>query len=170
MGYKNPTFSVDVSGYHFVFLGLYAETKGSTAHGGIAKTRVLLDEDLQWLKDDIKKNKLPSLVFLHYGVAEDDMKGNWWFERSPEHALLQNRKDLKKILKTDKNLLAVFSGHQHWTKRIVEDGIKYFVLGSLVEDVHGNGVPEGIWLEVDIDGKEIKVKERNMEFKHGGNG
>ena len=37
---------------------------------------------------------------------------------------LQNsKKELKEILKSDKNLLAVFSGHQHWTKKIVEDFI-----------------------------------------------
>ena len=138
MGHKKPTFSINLNDHHFVFLG-------------VAKGRILPAEDLMWLEKDIKGNKFPSLYFIHYGVAEDDMQGNWWSENNKNfNPLLENRDELKKILKTDKNLLGVFCGHQHWTKTIVEDGITYFVIGSLVEDMLGDGKPEGIFLEVDI--------------------
>ena len=42
---------------------------------------------------------------------------------------MSSRTEVKELLKKDKNLLAVFSGHQHWTKKTVEDGISYYVVG-----------------------------------------
>ncbi len=165
MGYEHSTFSVDLLGYHFVFLGLDVNTKIGVQGGGILKTQFVSNEDLEWLKKDLEKNKLPVLVFNHFGIAEDNMEGNWWFERVPEHAILGNRKELKEILKKEKNLIAVFSGHQHWTKKIVEDGINYYVVGSLTENINDDGItPDGVYFEVDLEGESIDVKERHVEI------
>ena len=117
MGYEHSTFSIDMLGYHFIFLGLDVNEALGVEFGGIFKTQFISKEDIEWLKNDLEKNNLPSIVFTHFGIAEDDMKGNWWFAKSPDHALLGNRAEVKEILKKDKNLLAVFSGHQHWTKK-----------------------------------------------------
>lgn len=76
------------------------------------------------------------------------MKGNWWFENCPQYAVLGNRKEIKDILNKDKNLIAVFSGHQHWTKKLIENGVNYYVLGSLTENINDNGVPDGVYYEV----------------------
>jgi len=164
LGYKNSTFSVNINGYHLVILGLDATVETPSTNGKIVKPRKISEKDLEWLKDDIKTNKLPSIVFLHYGIAEDDLKGNWWFEHNIEGGLLQNRNELKTILKTDKNLLAVFSGHQHWTKTIIEDNIPYYILGSLTEDSNFTGVPDAVWFEVDLKDKEITITEHQLDF------
>ena len=159
---KKWTFSKDVNGYHLVFLGLSCNGKLSQNDGGILKTRELSKKDLDWLKSDLANNSLPALIFIHYGLAEDNMAGNWWFGKNPEHALLQNRKEVKEILEKSGKVLAVFSGHQHWTKTIVENGISYHVLGSLTEDFDFNGKPDGIWFMVDIDKDNLKITERHL--------
>lgn len=164
MGYKHSTFSLDMLGYHFVFLGLDVNESLDVEFGGILKTQFISNEDLEWLKNDLEKNNLPSIIFTHFGIAEDNMKGNWWFEVNPEHALLGNRKEVKEILKQDKNLIAVFSGHQHWTKKIVEDGIRYYVVGSLTENIHDDGVPDGVYFEVNLEGNKIEVKENHIKL------
>ena len=92
------------------------------------------------------------------------MKGNWWFEKDKEEALLENRNELKEILESDKNIVAVFSGHQHWTKEIEENNIKYFIVGSLVENVNNDGIPDGIFLEVDIKDKNMEIKKRHISI------
>lgn len=164
MGYEYSTFSVDILGYHFVFLGLNVNKTSTVESGGILKTRCISEEDLEWLKNDLEKNELPSLIFTHYGLAEDDMKGNWWFEKNPDHAVFGNRKEIKEILKNDENLVAVFSGHQHWTKKTIEDGISYYVVGSLTENINDDGVPDGVYFELTLDGNEIEVKENHIRL------
>lgn len=164
MGYNHSTFSVDIGGYHFVLLGLNVDANGSHEEGGIFKTQFISQEDLDWLKRDIAENTLPSIYLCHFGIAEDDMAGNWWFWNNPDHALLGNRRELKEILKTDKNILGVFSGHQHWTKHHVEDGIHYHVLGSMTENVNEDDIPDGVYFEVNLDGREIDIIEGHIRL------
>lgn len=168
MEYTHSTFSKDINGYHLVFLGLDLNSNLgknlSLSEGGIIKTHFLSNNDLEWLSNDLKQNKLPSLVFIHYGVAEDTMEGNWWFEKCPNYALLGNRKELKEILKEDTNLLAVFSGHQHWSKKIIEDGIPYYIIGSLTENINMDGIPDGVYFEIDINGEDLTVNEYHLKL------
>lgn len=164
MGYNHSTFSFNVNGIHIVLLGTYVNNQLGTASGGIFKTQFISNEDMIWLKEDLNNNKLPTIICLHFGVAEDDMKGNWWFEPNPEHALLGNRKELKEILKNDKNILAVFSGHQHWTKTIIEDNIPYYILGSMTENINDDGIPDGVYFIVEIDGEKLNVIEKHIRL------
>lgn len=164
MGYEHSTFSFNTNGIHIVVLGTYVNNEIGTEEGGIFKTQFISVEDLEWLKQDLNHNELPTIVCLHFGVAEDQMKGNWWFESCPETALLGNRKELKEILKSNKNILAVFSGHQHWTKKVFEDGIPYYVIGSMTENINNDGVPDGVYFIVEFDGKRIEVIEKHIRL------
>ena len=92
------------------------------------------------------------------------MKGNFWFEQDAESALLKNRDVVKKIIKNCGNVVAVFSGHQHWTKNIVEDNISYYIIGSFVENINGDGIPDGIYLEIQTIGNNIEVKENHIRL------
>ena len=124
------------------------------------------DEDLRWLENDLINTNIPVLIFTHFGIAEDDMKGNWWFEKNPDHALLGNRKEVKEIFKNNSNILGVFSGHQHWTKRLNENGINYYVLGSLTENINDDGIPDGVYFEIDLDGNNINVIEKHLKLNN----
>ena len=53
MGYEHSTFSMDLLGYHFVFLGLDVNTNLGVESGGIFKTQFISNEDLKWLKRDL---------------------------------------------------------------------------------------------------------------------
>jgi len=164
MEYEHSTFSVNECGLHLVFLGTYVNNDFGNEEGGIYKTQFMSQEDIEWLKQDLKENNLPVLVFLHFGVAEDEMKGNWWFEDSPECALLGNRKLLKEILEKENNLIAVFSGHQHWTKKLVENNVNYYILGSLTENINNDGIPDGVYFEIEVDDKKINVIEKHIRL------
>lgn len=164
MGYENSTFSVDINGYHLIFLALTINTQIGTVESGNQKTRRISKEDLEWLKSDLKMNSLPCFVFTHYGIAEDEMKGNWWFNECPNSALLENRKEVKDILNNDNHLLAVFSGHQHWTKKTIENGINYYIVGSLTENINNDGIPDGVYLEIDVEQNKLKVNECHIRL------
>lgn len=64
--------------------------------------------------------------------------------------------------KQDKNVLAVFSGHQHWTKKLQEDGLPYYVLGSLTENINNDGIPDGVYFEVNLENRNMEVIEHHI--------
>ena len=123
------------------------------------------EKEISWLKEDLLKNKLPCLIFTHFGLAEDIQKGNYWFEKNPENALMKNRKEIKNIIKSDNNVIAIFSGHQHWTKQLKEDGKNYYVVGSLTDNVDMKGIPDGIYLEIELENKNVKLIEKHIKVK-----
>lgn len=73
MGYEHSTYSIDICGIHLVLLGTYVNHKIGNAAGGILKTQFISIEDIKWLEEDLKKNKLPVLICTHFGIAEDDI-------------------------------------------------------------------------------------------------
>lgn len=163
-GYNHSTFSFNQNGLHVVVIGTFIDNEKGTEEGGIYKTQFISKEDINWLKNDLKENKMPTIVCLHFGVADDDMKGNYWFESLPDTALLGNREELKQIIEKRGNVLGVFSGHQHWTKFITENNINYYILGSLTENINNDGVPDGVYFVVDFDGEKLNVKTDHFKL------
>lgn len=159
MGYKSHTFSVDIKGYHLVILGITAKHNADGTY-----IIQFLKEDLNWLKRDLQQNNLPCLIFTHYGLAEDNMKGNWWYEKCPQVAVLQERKEIKQILERDNHVIAIFSGHQHWTKKCRENGLDYYICGSLTENIQDDGIPDGVYFEIDIINQTIKLQEHHIKL------
>ncbi len=147
------TFSLDIDGYHLVFLTTQLRPELGLGRGGIFKTQYLSDETLEFLKNDLAKNTRPCLVFTHFALAEDDTIED-------ECLFMKNRAAVKEIIREDKNVLAVFSGHQHITKTLVEDGVPYYVLGSLTACGDQPGVPCGVYFEIELCDGQMTVSER----------
>lgn len=109
---------------------------------------------------------MPCIIFTHFGLAEDKQIGNFWFENEPQAGLMSNRNEVKKIIKSDSNIITVFNGHQHWTKKLQEDEINYYVVGSLTDNVDMKGIPDGIYLKVELDNKKIEIKEEHIKVNN----
>ncbi len=158
IGYTEATFSFDINSYHLLFLGTDVNLDDYKY-----RTQYLSDRDLIWIKDDLERNAdKKTIIFSHFGIAEDDMIGNFWFENDIESGMLRNRRELKEILINQENVLAVFVGHQHWTKRIEESGINYYLVGSLVENIKQDGIPDGVYFEVCVDNDYLDITERHL--------
>lgn len=160
LGYNSLTFSIDVKNYHLVFLGLSIDNDIENNDGGINRTNKISERDIKWLEEDLNHTNLKTLIFCHYGIAEDDMVGNWWFANNKENALLKNRKEIKKIIE-NRNVLAVFSGHQHWTKKITENNLDYYIIGSLTENINNDGIPDAVYYIITLNDDFM-----NIETKH----
>lgn len=155
LGYRS-TYSVDMGGYHLVFLTTEVRPELGFERGGCYRAQYLSDESLQWLQKDLAENELPCLIFTHYGVAEEP-------ELTDECMFMKNRDAVKRILVENKNILAVFSGHQHRTTILEEDGIKYYLLGSLTGCTEKEGVPDGEYLELELCDGGLEVNLRRVE-------
>ncbi len=155
LGYEHSTYSIDAGGYHLVFLTTEVRPELGLARGGCYKTQYLSGSDIEWLKSDLSANKLPTVIFTHFALAEDESK--------PDECLfMKNREDVKKIIRNDKNILAVVSGHQHDTKTIVEDGVYYYLLGSLTGSHEVPGLPDGVYFEIELLDGEISIRKKNI--------
>lgn len=165
MGVKNATFSFDWNGYHFILLTTDIREDFVRSDGGIYKAQCISENEIKWLKEDLLKNKLPCMIFTHFGLADDKQIGNYWFEDKPQDGLMSNRKAVKEIIKSDKNVIAVFSGHQHWTKQLQEDGINYYMVGSLTDNIEMLGNPDGIYLKVELEDRKLKIKEEHVKIR-----
>jgi len=160
-GYDEMYYSFNHEGYHFVALS-FAMTGNHKVDLGDIFAEVPEDQ-LKWLKDDLAKTKKPTVIFMHYGLADDDMKGNFWFENAPEKGLLSNRVEVRRILEDSGVVKAVFTAHQHWNRMHEHNGIPYFTVTSLVENFNNDGLPAEAYTIVNIDNEKIDVTVRGND-------
>ncbi len=45
------------------------------------------------------------------------------------------------------------------------DEINYYVVGSLTENANDDGIPDGVYFEVILQGNRIEVKENHLKLK-----
>jgi len=155
LGYEHSTYSLDTCGYHLVFLTTEVRPELGLARGGCYKTQYLSERDIEWLRSDLEKNTLPAIIFTHFALAEDESK--------PDECLfMKNREDVKKIIRGDRNILAVVSGHQHDTKTIVEDGVSYYLLGSMTGSHEVPGRPDGVYFEIELQDGALTITKKNI--------
>jgi 3',5'-cyclic AMP phosphodiesterase CpdA len=118
--------SFDRHGIHFVVLHT-REKKDYDVTIGV--------EQLAWLELDLDAHKGPTIVLMHHSAADQDLRGNRWFEGSPHICLVRERRAIRRLLKAHGNVKVVFNGHLHWNHLDVIDGIAYVTVQSLIENL-----------------------------------
>jgi 3',5'-cyclic AMP phosphodiesterase CpdA len=119
-------YAFDRAGLHFVVLHT-RELKDRNITVG--------EEQLRWLEADLAQTRLPTIVLMHHSAADQHLVGNRWFEGRANICLVQERKDLRRILEASDKVLAVFNGHLHWNHLDVISGIPYVTVQSLIENL-----------------------------------
>lgn len=124
-------------------------------------------EQLAWLEGQLSAHAGPSIVLMHHSAADQDLRGNRWFEGSPHICLVRERRAIRALFARHGGVRAVFNGHLHWNHLDVIDGIPYVTLQSLVEnlDEDAPGRAAAAHALVRIDERRIAV-----EIEGGGAG
>jgi 3',5'-cyclic AMP phosphodiesterase CpdA len=81
-------YSFDSTDFHFIVLFSKSIEEESV---------LIAEEQILWLKDDLSKTDKKCIVFVHHGLADQDLKGNPWFEGKPGLCLVANRKEIRSI-------------------------------------------------------------------------
>jgi 3',5'-cyclic AMP phosphodiesterase CpdA len=147
---NSATSAIDLYGWHLVFLTTEVRPELGTTRGGCYKAQYLSDETLAWLDSDLSANKLPALIFTHFPLADDSSEDD-------ECMFMKNRDEVKRIIRERGNVRAVFCGHRHITKTIIEDGIPHFHVGSMIGDLDLKGEPDGAYLKIDLSESTLAV-------------
>jgi Icc protein len=118
--------SFDRGGIHFVVLHTRERQDRDVTVG---------EAQLAWLAGDLAAHPGPTIVLMHHTAADQDLRGNRWFEGRAHVCLVRERRRLRAMLEAHGQVRAVFNGHVHWNHLDVIAGLPYVTLQSLVENL-----------------------------------
>lgn len=118
-------------------------------------------EQVRWLRESIEASDKEIILFSHHPLAEQDIDSHWYFGKNPHHAFVQNRVDVLPYI--NEKVRAVFSGHLHWIRKIVQGKTVHFTVPSFVDVFLTGSMPPGFFSVVDITPDSLKVQIRTVE-------
>lgn len=148
---KRLNYSFNSSDLHFVVL-----FSKKISEGNIKITK----DQIDWLKKDLSDSRKKCIVFVHHGLADQNLKGNPWFEGKPGSCLIDNRKNIRSVLEKSGKVISVFNSHLHWDKKNIHHLIPYFTIQSLTENEADKGIPSEAYAVVNIVNNEVAVNIR----------
>jgi len=146
---KSLYYSFDSGSFHFIIL--FSRVSED-------ETIWVTDEQKDWLQKDLDSTNKKCVVFVHHGLADQDLTGNPWFEGKPVHCLIANREEIRNIFSTSNKVIAVFNSHLHWDKQDIHEDIPYFTIQSLVENEDDKGLASKTHAVVNIVNDKVDVE------------
>ena len=145
-------YAFDQKGFHFVVLDSNFTADGKAYdHGNFDWRDAHVPEDqLNWLKQDLTKNRKPTVVFIHHQLDSVSFE--------PEHRIHcpGNAGAVRNVLEQAGNVIAVFQGHYHSGSLNKIKDIHYYTLKAVVE---GSGLENNNYAIVDIgEDRIIRIK------------
>jgi 3',5'-cyclic AMP phosphodiesterase CpdA len=149
-------YSFDRRGYHFTVLHTRERKDLDVSVGR---------EQLAWLEADLAAAQGPTFVLMHHSAADQDLRGNRWFERAPNICLVRERREIRKIVAASGKVLAVFNGHLHWNHLDVIGGVAYVTVQSLIENLDDDapGRAAAAHAIVRVDAKRVVIEIEGAE-------
>ncbi len=138
-GREGPLFySLDRGGFHLTILHTLEQKEVEVR---------LPQAQLEWVKDDLARTSLPTIVLMHHTASEQDLEDSFWFKGLSNRALVKERAELRRILEESKKVRVVFNGHVHRNYLDVINGIPYVSFQSMIEnlDEDAPGRPAGAY-------------------------
>lgn len=149
---EGPLFySLDRGGFHLVVL--------HTVQRDDIEVR-MPQAQLEWLKADLARTTLPTVVLMHHSASEQDLRDSVWFEGRGYLALVKERAELRTILQESGKVRVVFNGHLHRNYLDVIKGIPYVTIQSLTEnlDADAPGRPAATYAIATISESRVVVR------------
>ncbi|MBY5958684.1 metallophosphoesterase [Membranicola marinus] len=144
-GFNHPKsyYSFDKNGFHFIVLDAnYTATGEAYDHGNFDwKDANIPQDQLEWLRKDLKRTRKPTIVFVHQRLDEKDGNANY---------CVRNASAVREILEKAENVTLVLQGHYHPGDMSTINGIVYYTLKAAVE---GSGLENNSFAILEIDKK-----------------
>lgn len=141
-------YSFTKDSFHFIVLDAnYNSLEQEYDHGNFDWTDVHIpNNQLRWLKSDLKFHKRPTIVFIHHQLDSPVVADK---RHCPDNANV-----VRKMLEESGHVLAVFQGHYHKGGVNKINNIFYYTLKSVIE---GSGLENNNYAIVEIDA-ELKIR------------
>jgi predicted phosphodiesterase len=118
-------YSFNQKGIHFVALdGNFSKDGVAYNHGNVTwEDASIPNVEIGWLKNDLKSNKYPVIVFIHQML--DDSKN--------VKQAVQNAAEVRQVLEQSGNVLCVFQGHVHEERYNLINNIHYYSVNAVID-------------------------------------
>lgn len=157
LGKPLASTSLDINGIHIVLWNTKPELDRVTGFD-------LPPEELKWLKEDLAKTELPTIIFSHVPLDNGSMKGNYYLEKTyPTHAGYPEKQGeaLRDVIERSGKVILCVNGHAHWNAYHCIDGVHYVTIPSLVESFTTSPFANEAWARLTVDDAiEIEVYGR----------
>lgn len=137
VGQQKSYYSFDSHGYHFIVLDSCFKSDG-TPYGRKNFTWTdanIPDNELDWLREDLKQSSLPTLIFAHQRLD------------IPTNHGVRNQKEIRAILEQADCVHGVFQGHSHQNDLKWINHIPYCTCVAMVE---GSGTDQNAYSILDL--------------------
>lgn len=134
-------YSFDRNGFHFIILDANYTSAGIPYdHGNFDWKDCYIPEDqLTWLKRDLKSTKKPAVVFVHQRLDEKEDNKNY---------CVGNAGAVRSVLEDTGKVALVVQGHDHRGDLNSINGIVYYTLPGAIE---GSGLENNSFAILEID-------------------
>ncbi|MDB4768927.1 metallophosphoesterase [Saprospiraceae bacterium] len=126
---KNKSYySFDKRGFHFVVLDANYDRNGNShfyKEGADWEDTNITPEQVDWLRQDLKMNNLPTVIFCHHPLFKYFRDGNKYH--------VNNFKEIQELINSNQNTISVFQGHVHEEKFKKIGGVHYITQLGMVD-------------------------------------
>lgn len=144
-GARATYYSFDKNGVHFVVLDACYRADGVSYENKNYEwtdTEIPLEER-EWLREDLSRTDLPTLVFTHQRIDVANHYG------------VKSGEEVRDILRESGMVRAVFQGHNHLNEHREIEGIHYVTLAAAIE---GAGEERNAYSVLEVYGDRLEVK------------
>lgn len=129
LNFSLSSTSIDLKGFHLVFWNAGSRLDRE-------KGFLVLENELNWLEEDLSRSGLPTVIFTHVPLDNGSMTGNFYFEKAfPHHAGYNpaDGKRIREVIERSNKVVLCVNGHAHWNAYHCIDGVHYVTIPSLTE-------------------------------------
>ena len=146
---KKTYYSFDRAGYHHIVLDGNADVfKGPIYFS---------DEQLEWLKEDLAKTKLSTIVYSHFPLDNQNLEKNYYFANSPYPVFPKGSDAVRSLLEESNKVIAVFSGHLHFFSNQNISGIEYVTVPAFTEN-DGSHAPKAEYVLATVENNNFSFE------------
>ncbi len=139
------------------------------------QTYRLPSEQLEWLKWQLHQCSLPTILFTHCPIDDQNVTGNFFYETMDNHKreklFLENQDEIRQIVLSSPCVIAVLQAHLHYfhVKQIAN--LPFITCPAMGDNICGphakNNVPE-VYTILYLDSHELSAKAYSRDYCFAG--
>jgi hypothetical protein len=141
-GFNQKSYGVrNIRDFTLIWLGLELDSQDHTI-------RSLPVNQLNWLREQLKRLDRPTLIFTHCAIDDHDVNGNFFYEASDKSnkasLFLENQEEIRKVISSSQCVVAVLQAHLHYFHAKKIDGIPYITCPAMGDNICGPNIKDNV--------------------------